>query len=399
MFKLIKYLNYFWYDAFLFSLNGSFFAESIFKNLLNNLAILNNWAFIIFKSMDKRNFRKAKRDLRKTIGEWTELCSSSEAPEEQFKDLKKEIDLLFLTFSTEGEALFLESEVSEEKEEIRETIDDFTQIYQNFVRDFDGLDDKFNLRNIQKSLEIQNKTVLEQLNNFSDTILGLRVRMDSIKEKTKRVCTKEDFLREQPRSQLNPLVKEFPPSKSSQLNLNPSSSSKQGQISVPLTTESRIDKGDFVPFDEKQGMFSIPSTTQSHAELAAAANPNQFLDVAGFILRHGLMGKSTLKFDGNPMQYVEFMRHFNSCYLSKISDADILLSSLFEMLEGKALQAVRGYRHIPSAEALPKVLETLKSRFGNPHRVQEAHRDKLMSTKKLRDDLDSLTDFLSDLNN
>ena len=166
-----------------------------------------------------------------------------------------------------------------------------------------------------------------------------------------------------------------------------------------MTTESRIDKGDSVPFDVKQGMFSIPSTTESHAELAAAANPNQFLDVAGFILRHGLMGKSTLKFDGNPMQYVEFMRHFNSCYLSKISDADILLSSLFEMLEGKALQAVRGYRHIPSAEALPKVLETLKSRFGNPHRVQEAHRDKLMSTKKLRDDLDSLTEFLSDLNN
>ena len=122
MFKSIKYLNYFWYDAFLFSLNGSFFAESIFKNLLDNLAILNNWAFIIFKSMDKRNFRKAKRDLRKTIGEWTKFCSSSEAPEEQFKDLKKEIDLLFLTFSTEEEALFLESEVSEEKEEIRETI-------------------------------------------------------------------------------------------------------------------------------------------------------------------------------------------------------------------------------------------------------------------------------------
>ena len=92
--------------------------------------------------------------MRKTIGEWTKLCSSSEAPEEQFKDLKKEIDLLFLTFSTEGKALFLESEVSEKKEEIRETIDDFTQIYQNF----DGLGDKFNLKNIQKSLEVQNQT-------------------------------------------------------------------------------------------------------------------------------------------------------------------------------------------------------------------------------------------------
>ena len=67
------------------------------------------------------------------------------------------------------------------------------------------------------------------------------------------------------------------------------------------------------------------------------------------------------------------------------------------MLEGKALQAVRGYRQIPSEIALSKVLDTLKTRFGNPLLVQEAHKEKLLNFKRLKDDADSLSEFLSDL--
>ena len=74
-----------------------------------------------------------------------------------------------------------------------------------------------------------------------------------------------------------------------------------------------------------------------------------------------------------------------------------MLTCLFDMLEGKLLQAVKGYRQIPSAIALSKVLDIMKARFGNPLLVQEAHKEKLLNSKRLKDDADSLSEFLSDL--
>ena len=67
------------------------------------------------------------------------------------------------------------------------------------------------------------------------------------------------------------------------------------------------------------------------------------------------------------------------------------------MLEGKALQAVRGYRKIPGEIALLKVFDTLKTRVGNPLLVQEAYKEKLLNSKRLKDDADSSSEFLSDL--
>ena len=74
-----------------------------------------------------------------------------------------------------------------------------------------------------------------------------------------------------------------------------------------------------------------------------------------------------------------------------------MLTCLFDMLEGKLLQAVKGYRQIPSAIALSKVLDIMKARFGNPLLVQEAHKEKLLNSKRLKDDADSLSEFLSNL--
>ena len=111
------------------------------------------------------------------------------------------------------------------------------------------------------------------------------------------------------------------------------------------------------------------------------------VDVAGFILRHGLLGDRNFKFSGNPVDYVEFTRHYQSCYASKISDPDILMTCLLNMLDGKAAQAVRGYRQLPSSVALPRILEVLKTRIV------------LLGAKKLKDDLVCLTDFLFNLTN
>ena len=68
------------------------------------------------------------------------------------------------------------------------------------------------------------------------------------------------------------------------------------------------------------------------------------------------------------------------------------------MLEGKALTAVRGYKFLPSEDALPKVIQTLEIIFGNPQKIMNLQRDKLLHTKLLRDNVHSLSDFLADLN-
>ena len=58
--------------------------------------------------------------------------------------------------------------------------------------------------------------------------------------------------------------------------------------------------------------------------------------------------------------YVEFIRHFNTSYVTMISDLDSPLTCLFNMQEGNTIQAVSGYRQITTEGAPPKVLETVK---------------------------------------
>ena len=62
---------------------------------------------------------------------------------------------------------------------------------------------------------------------------------------------------------------------------------------------------------------------------------------------------------------------------------------LFNKLEGKALTAARGYKLLPSEDALPKVFQTLEIRFGNPQKILDSQRDKRLHTKRSRDDVDS----------
>ena len=51
--------------------------------------------------------------------------------------------------------------------------------------------------------------------------------------------------------------------------------------------------------------------------------PNQFMDGAGFILRHGLVIHRKFKFTSIPLECVESNRHFSACYSNKISDSDV----------------------------------------------------------------------------
>ena len=304
----------------------------------------------------KRDFRKTKRNLKKTIDGRSNLVSSPDFSIEELGSLKKEIDLLVVLFMKEGNDLIEEEKNGEEIEDTKEILETFGQIYQTLIREYDALKDSSSIKSIQSVLDTQNEKVLERLNEFSGQISALESRIDRIELSPKDTpLFLKDVTLTKPK--LDPQAKEFDPY-----------------------------------------VQSVPSTSKLAPEVVRAEPQNQYLDVAGFILRHGLISDRKFKFHGDPINYVEFVRHFNTCYADKISDPDILLTCLFDLLEGKALQAVKGYRLIPSADALPKVLETLKSRFGNPRRVQEAMRDKLMSSKRLKDDVDCLSEFLSDLN-
>ena len=94
------------------------------------------------------------------------------------------------------------------------------------------------------------------------------------------------------------------------------------------------------------------------------------MDVAGFILRHGLLGDQNFKLNENPVDYMEFTMHYQKCCASKIFDADILMTCLLNMLGRKATQAVKLWLP-PVAKfcTLPKILEVLKTKFGLPQRI------------------------------
>ena len=48
---------------------------------------------------------------------------------------------------------------------------------------------------------------------------------------------------------------------------------------------------------------------------------------------------------------------------------------------------------------MAKIVEVLKTRFGLPERIQDAFKNKPLGAKKLKDDLECLTDFLFNLTN
>jgi len=344
-------------------------------------------------SSTERSFRSAKRDLRKVLGVWSKSVSSDDVSREELSELKGEADLCFLAFVKEGDEMLKAKEGSDEMEDLKETLGDIDQNYHALVREFNSINSRFGLKEFKTALDLQNQTISERLDNFSGTISNLEKRVNSI-ETSDSITLKG--------SKLDPSTKEFLPSRTLFSGSDFPCSSKQTSA-LPTREQTQAPLKDTAPpcssnqFTSQPGLFSVPATKELRSD-SNLSSSSQFMDVAGFILRHGL-NSNNFKFDGNPMEYVAFIRHFNSCYASKISDSDILFTCLFDMLEGRALQAVKGFRQIPSTVALPKVLDTLKTRFGNPRRVQEAMRDKLMSTKRLKDDLDCLAEFLSDLNN
>ena len=134
--------------------------------------------------------------------------------------------------------------------------------------------------------------------------------------------------------------------------------------------------------------------SQVKLEQSQEDNSNNY---AAFIFKHGLVTDSTYKFNGDALQYVEFVCYFHNNYMSIIEDKNILFIRLLDMLEGPALQAVQFCRYERGDRSLHRALDILKGRFGRPELIRNAHESNLKGGRPVKDNFESLSTFLTEL--
>ena len=75
------------------------------------------------------------------------------------------------------------------------------------------------------------------------------------------------------------------------------------------------------------------------------------------------------KFDGNPMNYYNFVAVFNECVDKEISDCQTKLVRLFQLTIGDAKNAIRACVSTGGSKGYADAHAILKNRFGNDHLV------------------------------
>ena len=83
-----------------------------------------------------------------------------------------------------------------------------------------------------------------------------------------------------------------------------------------------------------------------------------------------------MHFDGNPINYVSFMRNFETC-LEDGADNSRNLQFLIQHCTGKARDAIESCVNLPVSEGYESAKKTLEENFGLPHVIAKAHVKKL----------------------
>ena len=83
-----------------------------------------------------------------------------------------------------------------------------------------------------------------------------------------------------------------------------------------------------------------------------------------------------MHFDGNPINYVSFMRNFETC-LEDDADNSRNLQLLIQHCMGKARDSIESCDNLPVSEGYESAKKTLKENFGLPHVITKAHVKKL----------------------
>ena len=257
---------------------------------------------------------------------------------ENFKAAKEELDRLFDTFAAEAGSL-KEITGNEELKDLEDSIESMTLSCQTLVQDFEARSTNKNSLDVRSLIKRQNSLMTEKLDGMFTRLSEMekqveQMNLGSTPSSTPNATSLKKVV---PGSSISGQQRDSVPSKSAYCTLNPNS----------------------------QEFFISAGALPPYSSICSAGNKTQ-LDVAGFILSYELMGDHKFTFKGDPIEYVEYIRHFNSCYASKISDPDILITCLFDMLDCKALHAMQGYRQLPGQDALQdasKMLSEIQKEF------------------------------------
>ena len=117
----------------------------------------------------------------------------------------------------------------------------------------------------------------------------------------------------------------------------------------------------------KQEQEGTPVTPQLNASHTLMSNLSIDDDVSAKDLVNALSAPrgSLTQFNGDPLQYLNFMISFKECVEDKIKDDGIRLSRLIEFCSGVAHEAIKMCAAIGGTAGLTKAKSILKARFGS----------------------------------
>ena len=106
-----------------------------------------------------------------------------------------------------------------------------------------------------------------------------------------------------------------------------------------------------------------------------------------------------LKFDGNPLEYAEFVKNFSDHVEKAVTDSSLRLTRLLALCQGKAKEAIRSCVNLPANISYETAKATLHENFGQPYMVANAHIRKRKELRVKRTDAASLMEFSRALEN
>ena len=175
--------------------------------------------------------------------------------------------------------------------------------------------------------------------------------------------------------------------KSPKLDTSPEPASSESMLRLPI---AKVSEQPVAPRQENNITLSeiereceLPPPTQSiqRQERSEQVQMPANLDTGERIVKTLCQVMNTPKieymhFDGDPINYVSFMRNFETC-LEDDADNSRNLQFLIQHCTGKARDAIESCVNLPVSEGYESAKKTLEENFGLPHVIAKAHLKKL----------------------
>ncbi len=161
--------------------------------------------------------------------------------------------------------------------------------------------------------------------------------------------------------------------------------------SVPLARQV-----DSIPQVRAEAAEFYPDRMQARGlpEERTARDGEAWMKIADAIRQGPTLPKIDLiKFDGDPLEFSEFVTNFKDNIESQVHDDSQRLTRLLAQCSGKAKEAIRSCVSLPVGTRYDAAWKTLKQNFGQPYMVAEAHIKRLRQKQLKKADALSLMEF------